>query len=77
MPPRAFPPFTVSKSRSVSNSQSRFPPTLLNAHGRPSMDPEKTAPGMTVTGAIWAVLQAGLPRHGGLGGAAYQIFSPV
>src|SRR5678815_4791807 len=58
-PPLAFTPLTVGKSLLVSKVQ-RIEPSLVEyARMPPSSDPEKTAPGMTVTAAPWDARHVG------------------
>src|SRR5688572_5062486 len=68
--PRAPTPLTVVNSRFVSNSQRIAPSAVEYTRNAPSFDPEKTAPGITVTAADCAALQPRpLPQTGFWGGA--------
>src|SRR6202521_3647643 len=58
-PPFAWIPFTVAYSFAVSKSQRTSPSSLENARTCPSIEPEKTTPGITVTAPGWAGLQPG------------------
>src|SRR5579872_5992321 len=76
-PPLAFTPFTVSNSRSVSKSQITLPSAIAYARKCPSIDPEKTTPGIAVAGAICDGLHPrAVPQAGG-GGGVNQAFSPL
>src|SRR5437762_13267033 len=72
-PPLARTPFSVVKSRFVSNVHTTAPSFAEYAGTAPSFDGEKTMPGMAVTAENCAALQArfGLPQAGASGGA-YQ-----
>jgi len=68
--PRAGTPLTVVNSRFVSNSQRIAPSAVEYTRKAPSFEPEKTAPGITVTAADCAALQPRpVPQTGGRGGA--------
>src|SRR5690348_7127539 len=73
-PPLAFTPFTVVKSRTVSNSQSTLPSSVEYARRSPPSVPEKTAPGMEVSAADCAGLHPGRVPHSD--GGANQILLP-
>ena len=72
--PRPGTPLTVVNSRFVSNSQRIAPSVVEYTRNAPSFDPEKTAPGITVTAADCAALQPRpVPQTGGLGGSRVVI----
>src|SRR5687767_3549066 len=52
-PPFAFTLLTVGNSRAVSYSQRTLPSRVEYARNRPSIVPENTTPGMSVTAAFW------------------------
>jgi hypothetical protein len=70
--PRPATPLTVVNSRFVSNSQRIAPSLVEYTRNAPSFDPEKTAPGITVTAADCAALHPRpVPHAGGRGGASH------
>src|SRR5580700_6469600 len=73
-PPLAFTPFTVTKSRAVSYSQSTFPSSVEWARRSPPSVPEKTTPGKDVSAADCAGLHPG--RGPQSGGGANQTLLP-
>src|SRR5579864_2105465 len=77
-PPCALTLLIVSNARLVSYSQTMAPSRAEKARIAPSIDPEKTAPGIAVIAADCAPLQPrpGCPHFGG-GGGVNQTRSPV
>src|SRR5262249_37323945 len=75
--PLAGTPFTVWNSWFVSYSHSSAPSLVENARTPPSLDPVKTAPGITVIAARIAALQPRPAAHFGGGGGTNQLRSPV
>src|SRR6185436_11286949 len=78
-PPCALTPLTVGNSRLVSNSQTSDPSAVENARSAPSLEGEKTTPGITVTAENCAPLQPrfGVPHMSMSGGGAYQARAPL
>ena len=75
--PWALTPLTVMKSRFESNSQRTAPSFVEYARRAPSLDPEKIAPGISVSAADCAPLQPRSEPHFGAGGGATQTRWPV
>src|SRR4051812_37729143 len=77
-PPLARKPLTVLNSRLLSNVQTTRPSVVECARTAPSLDGEKTTPGIAVTAENCAPLQArpGFP-HTGASGGEYQARVPV
>src|SRR5947207_259040 len=76
-PPWALTPLTVGNFLAVLKSQSRVPSLVLWARRCPSIDPEKTTPGIAEVGANCAALHPAWPTHEGLNGGTDQTSSPV
>ena len=76
-PPRPGIPLVVVYSRTASKSQMIFPVSTANARKWPSIEGEKTTPGMTVGGARCAMEQPCLPAQEGVGGGVCHINFPV
>src|SRR5262245_45771506 len=74
-PPRPGTPFTVVNSRAVSKSKITRPSTVEYARKCPSIDPDNTTPGITVTAADCAGLHP-LRPSGHAGGSVRQICFP-
>src|SRR5260370_3959233 len=74
-PPRASTPSTVLNSWTASKSQMIFPSLTEYARRCPSLDPENTTPGITVTAADCAGLHGRRSPHPGDG--VFQSTSPV
>src|SRR5262245_8394763 len=68
-PPFDRTPLSVEKSRLVSNCQRTAPSFVEWARSTPSLDGEKTTPGIAVTAEKSAPLQARLGRPHGSGSA--------
>src|SRR5579872_3646553 len=78
VPPFALTPFTVLNSCAVLYSHKILPSLVENASIVPPRVPEKTAPGMTLTGADCAGLQSALKvLQFAAGGRECQTNSPV
>src|SRR6476469_440334 len=76
-PPCALSPLVVWNSCAVLKSQITVPLRESCARMRPSSEPAKTTPGITVGGAICAALHPKTPTQAGFGGAEYQACLPV
>src|SRR5208282_555249 len=76
-PPCAFTPFTVATLGSVSKSHRIAPSFVEYARRCPSIEPEKTTPGITVTAASCPALHPACPSHAGFGGITFQTSFPV
>src|SRR5207302_2790536 len=75
--PRALTPLTVGNSRFESNSQTTDPSFVEYARRAPSLDPEKTTPGINVNAADCAPLQPRPEAHLAAAGGVIHTRSPV
>src|SRR5271165_5430797 len=76
-PPLAGIPFTVGNSRAVSKSHMIFPVLVSWARTCPSIEGEKTTPGITVGGDFCEIEQPRWPAHDGAGAGSFQTILPV
>src|SRR5580704_7904060 len=76
-PPLAGIPFTVGNSRAVSKSQMILPVAVSWARMWPSMEGEKTTPGMTEGGDFCDTEQPRCPAQDGVGAGICQTIFPA
>src|ERR1700730_8357883 len=76
-PPLAGMPLVVGNVCVASKSHMIFPAAMSNARRWPSIDPENTAPSITLGGASWAELQPGFGNHAGAGAGVCHNTLPV
>src|SRR5450631_933244 len=76
-PPFAGIPLTVGNSRAVSKSQMIFPVLVSCARRCPSIEGEKTTPGIAVGGDFCETEQPRLPAQVGTGAGSFQTIFPV